>query len=370
MILSDGMVGETMETSTSILKLVNLSKKFEEVTAVDSVSLEINQGEFITLLGPSGSGKTTILMMIAGFQIPTSGEIFKKGELITPIPPHKRNIGIVFQSYALFPHMTVFENIAYPLRMRKYSEADIKTEVEGMLDLVKLQGMGKRFPKQMSGGQQQRVALSRALVFSPDLLLMDEPLGALDKKMREHMQIELKNLQEKLNITVIYVTHDQEEGLVMSDRIAVLNQGKIEQAGPPHELYENPSNSFIADFIGETNFLSGSILREETGHFIASTQNGLTFLAPYSDRLKKGDTVKLSIRPEKITFAEKEVNGNVYKGNVEAVIYIGETTKYYINLSGKEMLSVKEQNRPNSRKFKKGDQVLISWDVIDTRLLV
>jgi len=358
-----------MEASTSILRLVYISKRFEEVTAVDSVSLDIREGEFVTLLGPSGSGKTTILMMIAGFQIPTSGEIFVKGELVTPIPPHKRNIGIVFQSYALFPHMTVFENIAYPLRMRKYKETEIKTGVEGMLELVKLQGMGKRFPKQLSGGQQQRVALSRALVFNPDLLLMDEPLGALDKKMREHMQIELKNLQEKLNITVVYVTHDQEEGLVMSDRIAVLNQGKIEQVASPHALYDNPSNSFIADFIGETNFLSGNILREETGHFIASTQNGLSFLVPYADHLKKGDTVKLSIRPEKITFVEEGKLGNVYEGSVEDVIYIGETTKYFINLSGEERLSVKEQNRPNSRKFKKGDQVRISWDVSDVRLL-
>jgi spermidine/putrescine ABC transporter ATP-binding subunit len=358
-----------MESIKNILKLANISKQFEEVVAVDNVSLEINEGEFITLLGPSGSGKTTILLMIAGFQTPTMGEIFIKGEQMTPVPPQKRNIGIVFQSYALFPHLTVFENIAYPLQMRKYNGSEIKVKVEAMLELVKLVGLGKRYPKQLSGGQQQRVALSRALVFNPDLLLMDEPLGALDKKMREHMQIELKNLQDKLKITVIYVTHDQEEGLVMSDRIAVLNRGRIEQIGSPYDLYEYPSNAFIADFIGETNFISGTIIRQEAGHFVATTHGGLTFLVPYSDHLKKGETITLSIRPEKITLSEEEKGDHVYEGNIEDVIYIGETTKYVINLSGKEVLNVKEQNRPHSRKFKKGDRVRISWDFSDSRLL-
>jgi ABC-type Fe3+/spermidine/putrescine transport system ATPase subunit len=233
-----------------IVILENLTKIFGNVVAVEEIFLEVKRGEFITLLGPSGSGKTTILMMIAGFQIPTSGKIFIEEEMVIYQPPYKRNIGMVFQSYALFPHMTVFDNIAFPLRMRKVKEKEISKSVMRVLDLVELSEYGTRYPKQLSGGQQQRVALARAYVYNPPVLLMDEPLGALDKKLREQMQLEIKHFHESLGVTVIYVTHDQGEALTMSDRVAVMNKGRIEQVGSPTDLYERPSNKFVADFVG------------------------------------------------------------------------------------------------------------------------
>ena len=249
-----------------IVILEDLTKIFGNVVAVDEISLEVRRGEFITLLGPSGSGKTTILMMIAGFQIPTSGKIFIEDEMVIYQPPFKRNIGMVFQSYALFPHMTVFDNIAFPLRMRKFKEKEISKSVARVLNLVELSDYGARYPKQLSGGQQQRVALARAYVYNPPVLLMDEPLGALDKKLREQMQLEIKHFHESLGITVIYVTHDQGEALTMSDRIAVMNKGRIEQMGSPTDLYERPSNKFVADFIGETNLISAKAVgKKEEG---------------------------------------------------------------------------------------------------------
>ena len=249
------------------VRLQNLAKQFGSVTAVDSVSLDISRGEFITLLGPSGSGKTTTLMMVAGFEVPTAGEIYIAGEPMAYKPPYKRDIGMVFQNYALFPHMKVHDNIAFPLNNRKVPKPKTDQKVNAALDLVKLAGFGSRNPKQLSGRQQQRVALARALVFDPSVLLMDEPLGALDKKLREHMQLEIKRIQETLGITVIYVTHDQSEALTMSDRIVVMNEGRIEQVGTPSELYEGPANRFVADFIGESNFLEGEVFDPMAGGY-------------------------------------------------------------------------------------------------------
>src|SRR5215216_3040300 len=237
-----------------------IEKRYGSVIAVDGVSLDIAPGEFLTLLGPSGSGKTTTLMMLAGFEIPTAGEIFVDEDPIASVPPYRRNIGMVFQNYALFPHMTVGENIAFPLQMRKMSRAEITRQTTAVLALVGLPRYEGRYTRQLSGGQQQRVAVARALVFNPRVLLMDEPLGALDKQLRESLQLELKRLHERLGVTIIYVTHDQGEALVMSDRIAVLHRGRIEQIGLPTELYERPATRFVAAFLGESNFLAGRVV--------------------------------------------------------------------------------------------------------------
>jgi putative spermidine/putrescine transport system ATP-binding protein len=363
-----------MQESESILKLVNITKKYDRLTAVENVSLDIKKGEFVTILGPSGSGKTTILLMIAGFQIPTSGNIYLKGNEITSTSPHKRGIGFVFQSYALFPHLTVFENIAYPLQMRKYSKDEIKKSVRQVLELVKLENMESRYPKQLSGGQQQRIALSRAMVFNPDILLMDEPLGALDKKLREHMQIEVMNLQRKLEFTVIYVTHDQEEGLVMSDRIAVLNLGRLQQIGPSSDLYENPANKFIADFIGDTNFLSGYIIKVAQSSYVVRSENGLVFKAPLRQSVGKDNPISLSIRPEKILLFEKKDLGkkkmdNVFDGYITEVIFAGENIRYNVKI-GEENLKIKCQNMDFAQKFSKGEKVKIGWNMESSRTLI
>jgi spermidine/putrescine ABC transporter ATP-binding subunit len=257
------------------LELINVSKLFGDVRAVDNVSLGIQHGEFLTLLGPSGSGKTTTLNMIAGFEVPTGGEILLEEDNITTVAPNNRGIGMVFQNYALFPHMTVFDNIAFPLKMRKTPSANIRKLIDEALAQVKLPAFESRYPHQLSGGQQQRIALARAIVFKPKILLMDEPLGALDKKLRDHMRLEIKHLQESLNITVIYVTHDQEEALTMSDRIAIMNEGKIIQLDTPEVLYESPANLFVADFIGESNFLNGRVAEVDADTIAIETNEGL-----------------------------------------------------------------------------------------------
>ena len=243
------------------VELREVTKKFGEVTAVDQIDLQIGDGEFFSLLGPSGCGKTTTLRMIGGFEMPTSGEVFISGEAQGFKPPFQRPVNTVFQSYALFPHMNIFQNVAFGLQMKKVPKDEIKTRVDEMLELVQLPGMGSRKPNQLSGGQQQRVALARALINHPQVLLLDEPLGALDLKLRKAMQLELKDIQERVGITFIYVTHDQEEALTMSDRIAVMNLGKVLQIGSAQEIYEQPQSRFVADFIGETNYLSGKVLR-------------------------------------------------------------------------------------------------------------
>jgi putative spermidine/putrescine transport system ATP-binding protein len=342
-----------------VVVLEDIVKRFGSVVAVDGISLEVKKGEFITLLGPSGSGKTTALMIIAGFQTPDSGKTIIEGEVVNFKPPFKRNIGMVFQSYALFPHMTVFDNIAFPLRMRRVGEKEISKNVERVLEIIKLPALGSRYPKQLSGGQQQRVALARALVFNPPVLLMDEPLGALDKKLREHMQLEIKHLHESFGISVIYVTHDQTEALTMSDRIAVMNLGRIEQIGSPNDLYEKPKNKFVADFIGETNLIDGEIIGEEAGRFELLTGKGMKILVSKRSSISK-EKVSLAIRPERIGFVESpEGLANLYEGLVEEAIYLGDSFKYKILVDGKELLVVTQKNDPRSKQYKKGDRVLL-----------
>ena len=345
------------------LELIGLTKVYGDVVAADQVTLDIAPGEFITLLGPSGSGKTTTLMMVAGFVLPTSGQILLNGEDIAFRPPHKRNIGMVFQNYALFPHMTVAENIAFPLKMRKWSREQIRQAVREVLQLVRLPGFEERYPRQLSGGQQQRVALARALVFRPPVLLMDEPLGALDKKLREEMQLEIKHIQESTNITTIYVTHDQEEALTMSDRIAVMNAGRIEQVGSPRELYEQPVSQFVADFIGESNFLSGRVELGD-GYLYLVTEEGWRVVIPNADNLRPGEQVSVALRPERIVIGDGS-GDNVVEGSIEEIIYVGEATKFRVRLEHDRWLTVKQPSRLETMRWRRGDRVRLSWSAAD-----
>jgi spermidine/putrescine ABC transporter ATP-binding subunit len=348
------------------LELINVSKLFGDVRAVDNVSLSIQQGEFLTLLGPSGSGKTTTLNMIAGFEIPSRGDILLETEDITTVPPNNRGIGMVFQNYALFPHMTVSDNIAFPLKMRKTPGDKIRQSIKDVLELVKLPGFERRYPHQLSGGQQQRIALARALVFKPKILLMDEPLGALDKKLRDHMRLEIKHLQESLDITAIYVTHDQEEALTMSDRIAIMNEGKIIQLDTPVALYESPANLFVADFIGESNFLSGKIAETDGERTAVETDDGLKVWVQKFNQANPGEDVSIAIRPEKIQIltadeADSSDVVNRFTGRIEEIIYVGEARIYRVGLAAGTTVDVKVQSGPSTRNFKIGGDIHIGW---------
>ncbi len=362
---------ESMEGRTDFVRLENLVKRFGSVAAVNNVSINISQGEFLTLLGPSGSGKTTTLMMVAGFEIPDQGEIYINSVPMAYRPPHKRDIGMVFQNYALFPHMTVYENIAFPLRNRKFQKIEIDQKVQYVLDLVKLKGFGSRYHKQLSGGQQQRIALARSLVFSPSVLLMDEPLGALDKKLREYMQLEIKRIQEALHMTIIYVTHDQSEALTMSDRIAVMNEGRFEQIGFPVELYENPANKFVADFIGESNFLEGEIVAFEPGGYRAKGLGGLSFGIHTHKELSLGTKVTLALRPEKLFFIDDNPSSmNQIRGTIEAVVYVGDFTKYEIKVDHLDkILALKQQNRLGAVSAVRGERIRIAWNIEDGKVV-
>ena len=301
------------------------------------VSVTIAPGSFFTLLGPSGSGKTTTLMMVAGFAHPTRGEVFVDGKPMAALPPQKRDLGMVFQSYAVFPHLTVFDNVAFPLQVRRTSRLEMLHRVGEALELVRLTGYERRLPRQLSGGEQQRVALARALVFRPRVLLMDEPLGALDKKLRAHMQLELKHIQQHLHVTVIYVTHDQEEALTMSDRVAVMQGGRIEQVGSPAELYDRPASRFVADFLGESNFLDATAVSTEgDGRWRCRAAGGLEFAGVAAAPLQAGQPVTAAVRPEKLVQAEDAgalgPGANACKGLVEEAIYVGDVTRYRVGL--------------------------------------
>ena len=307
------------------LALQGLTKRYGSFTAVADVSLRVERGEFLTLLGPSGSGKTTILMCIAGFVAPTAGAILLDGKDITPLPPERRDFGMVFQGYALFPHMTVAENVAFPLRVRKLSAADREAKVRAALDLVQLQGFAERLPRQLSGGQQQRVALARALVFDPALLLLDEPLSALDKKLRAELQEELKALHRRVGRTFVNVTHDQEEALSLSDRVAILNHGKLIQEGAPAHLYEQLRTRFVADFLGKSNFLQGEVRESVPGGFvIGAGATRIVQAVAENHRPAHGSRVLLSLRPEKITLmSEQDEADNIVEGRIAAWSYLG-----------------------------------------------
>ena len=351
------------------LRFERVAKHYGEVRAVDDVSIDVRREEFLTLLGASGSGKTTLLMTVAGFTMPDRGRIVLDGEDITWLPPSRRNIGVVFQSYALFPHMTVSENVAYPLRVRKVPRRETEERTERALELVQLGGLGERMPSQLSGGQQQRVALARAVVFEPRLLLMDEPLGALDKKLREYMQLEIKQLQRKLRITVIYVTHDQSEALTMSDRIAIMNDGRFEQVGSPEGLYRAPANRFVADFIGETCFF-GAVVEGTEGELTVARAGGGTIRYPTGEPAETGREVELMVRPEAVRIADPEACAdNRLAGVVTEAIYLGELTRCHVRLGDGQTLVMKQQNMDGVPQIRSGDRVTVSWSVRDTRLV-
>jgi putative spermidine/putrescine transport system ATP-binding protein len=339
------------------VRLEGIGKRYGSVVAVENLTLEVGAGSFLTLLGPSGCGKTTTLMMIAGFVAPTVGQVFIGGECVTSVPPYERNLGVVFQNYALFPHMTVFDNVAFPLRMRRTSRRETAAQVDKSLRLVRLEGMEWRYPRQLSGGQQQRVALARALVFEPPVLLMDEPLGALDKNLRVEMRLELKQLQQRLGITVISVTHDQEEALATSDLVAVLDHGRLLQVGVPSVLYEQPLTPFVAQFLGESNLLQGVLTSTA---FVSD--GGLRVLVGPSEGLPAGTRVKLVIRPERILLARKEVLAiNWYEAVVEDVTYLGDARSYRVRV-GQDSLTVKQANMEHSIVLRRGDPVVVGWD--------
>ncbi|CAL79828.1 Putative Spermidine/putrescine ABC transporter (ATP binding protein) [Bradyrhizobium sp. ORS 278] len=300
-------------------------KRFGPLTVVDHLDLDITRGEFIALLGPSGSGKTTLLMMLAGFEQPTSGTIEVGGIRVDGLPPHKRNMGVVFQNYALFPHMSVRDNIAFPLKMRNAPKTEIATRVARVLDMVKLSAMAERKPAQLSGGQQQRVALARALVFEPQVVLMDEPLGALDKKLREQMQLDIRDLHRRLGLTIVFVTHDQDEALTMSDRIAVFNHGKIEQIGTPREIYELPRTPFVAEFIGETNLLTCKVDDQAGDAMRLTTDSGLSLSAHAGTERIDGGKVRVSIRPEAIHINDHAAaTANRMTARILDAVYFGD----------------------------------------------
>jgi spermidine/putrescine ABC transporter ATP-binding subunit len=345
------------------------------VVAVEDVSVTIAPGSFFTLLGPSGSGKTTTLMMVAGFAYPTRGQVFVDGRAVTQLPPQKRDLGMVFQSYAVFPHLSVFDNVAFPLEIRKTARADIRRRVGEALELVRLTGYERRLPRQLSGGEQQRVALARALVFRPRVLLMDEPLGALDKKLRTHMQLELKHIQQQLHVTVIYVTHDQEEALTMSDRVAVMRRGRIEQMGEPAELYEAPASRFVADFLGESNFIDGVVIGPRgPGRWLVRATGGLELQGMGAASLSTGQAVTAAIRPEKLVPLTDEAGPqpadalNSCVGRVEEAIYVGDATRYRVGLGPDGALTVKVPNRLGLARAREGDRVALAWSPEETRL--
>ena len=358
------------------VRLENITKRYGEVYAARDISLDIFEHEFVTLLGPSGSGKTTILMVIAGFIEADSGKVYIAGKDMTNIPPYRRNIGIVFQNYALFPHMTVFENVAYPLKMRRYSRNETRIKVDEILEIVKLESFGTRLPSELSGGQKQRVALARALVFDPPILLMDEPLGALDKKLREHMQLEIKHIQERLGITVLYVTHDQEEALTMSSRIAVVENARIVQLGTADEIYENPCDQFVADFVGETNLFRAEVLHTKDTVVHLTCKYIPRIRVKSEKRMVSGQQVHLSVRPEHIHFLEGAGKEEDWlEGIIKDVVYLGESIKYYVTLlehrenQEKEVIVMRVQNRFGSPKHSRGEKVKIGWSINDATVV-
>ncbi|KAA0969473.1 ABC transporter ATP-binding protein [Aureimonas fodinaquatilis] len=323
----------------SQVSIENISKAYGTVLAVDNVSFVVGKGEFVSLLGPSGSGKSTLLMMIAGFEMPGSGSIRVGERDITNVAPNKRGIGMVFQRYALFPHMTVAQNIAFPLKMRGATRAEIDRRVEAALALVRLEAYGHRMPSQLSGGQQQRIAVARALVFEPPVLLMDEPLGALDKKLREEMQIEIKSLQQRLGVTVIYVTHDQEEALTMSDRVAVMSNGRLVQIGSPLDLYEQPETPFVADFIGKMNFLRGEFIGGDEQCAVIGLPGDVKIEAQglhgTAAQFATGKPVDIAMRPERLTLHRRGLGGDsAIPGTVETAIFAGSFHTVFVRVEG------------------------------------
>jgi putative spermidine/putrescine transport system ATP-binding protein len=364
--VADGAQGD------AFVAFEHVQKSYDGVSlVVKDLNLSIAKGEFLTMLGPSGSGKTTCLMMLAGFETATHGEIRLAGRPINQVPPHKRGIGMVFQNYALFPHMTVGENLAFPLEVRGMGKDERETRVKRALDMVQMGAFAHRRPAQLSGGQQQRIALARALVFDPELVLMDEPLGALDKQLREHMQFEIKHLHERLGITVVYVTHDQGEALTMSDRIAVFNDGRIQQLAPPADLYERPDNSFVAQFIGENNKLPGTIEELSEGKALVRLATGEVIDATPVNVTAKGQKTLVSVRPERVEFKPEMMppGAHMIGAEVLEVIYMGDILRARLKVAGTEDFVMKMRNTLGQTRLTAGQQIKVGWHPQDARAL-
>tara|TARA_B100000242_G_scaffold92521_1_gene62838 strand:+ start:946 stop:2043 length:1098 start_codon:yes stop_codon:yes gene_type:complete len=359
-------------SKNAFVKFERVQKSYDgETLVVKDLNLELPKGEFLTMLGPSGSGKTTCLMMLAGFETATHGDILLDGVSINNIPPHQRGIGMVFQNYALFPHMTVAENLAFPLEVRKIAKAERETKILRALDMVEMGSFAGRRPSQLSGGQQQRIALARALVFEPELVLMDEPLGALDKQLREKMQFEITNLAHALGITVVYVTHDQTEALTMSDRVAVFNDGRIQQLASPDSLYEEPENSFVAQFIGENNTLDGEVKNLSKNMAVVQLDDGSLIDCKPVNVEKVGDRTKVSIRPERVEYNKKRIKKQAHTLTAEVLefIYMGDIFRTRLRVAGNDDFIIKTRNAPDQQRLTAGQQIEIGWLPKDCRAL-
>ena len=361
-----------MQTIDSpFVRFKNVQKSYDgETLVVKDLNLDIVAGEFVTMLGPSGSGKTTCLMMLAGFETATHGDIELGGRPINNIPPHKRGIGMVFQNYALFPHMTVGENLAFPLKVRKLEPIEVEDKVRRVLDMVQMLAFIDRKPAQLSGGQQQRIALARALVFEPELVLMDEPLGALDKQLREHMQYEIKHIHENLGVTVVYVTHDQSEALTMSNRIAVFDDGIIQQLADPVTLYEKPDNAFVAQFIGENNRLNGTVESVTKSVATVKLDSGHVVKALAINNEGKGSRTMLSVRPERcVVSTKKSAKMSMLDARIEELIYLGDHIRCRMNVAGDDQFIVKVPNTSGKLGLEIGANLFVGWETDDCRAL-
>lgn len=359
-------------SNDAFVEFERVQKSYDgETLVVKDLNLSMPKGEFLTMLGPSGSGKTTCLMMLAGFETATHGDIRLGGISINNIPPHKRGIGMVFQNYALFPHMTIAENLAFPLEVRKLGKAEREQKVKRALDMVEMGDFGGRRPAQLSGGQQQRVALARALVFEPELVLMDEPLGALDKQLREKMQFEITYLAHQLGITTVYVTHDQTEALTMSDRVAVFDDGRIQQLAPPDKLYETPENSFVAQFIGENNTLEGVVKEIKGNTCVIELDGGEVIDAVPVNVSEVGERTRVSIRPERVEYNRDRLHADAHtlKAEVLEFIYMGDIFRTRLRVAGNDEFVIKTRNAPDQVRLKRGQQIEIGWLAEDCRAL-
>jgi putative spermidine/putrescine transport system ATP-binding protein len=354
-----------------LVRFENVQKSYDgEILVVKDFNLDMERGEFLTMLGPSGSGKTTCLMMLAGFEPATHGEIYLDGQPINRVPPHKRGIGMVFQNYALFPHMTVGENLSFPLEVRGMSKSDREEKVKRALDMVRLGEFADRRPGQLSGGQAQRVAVARALVFDPEVVLMDEPLGALDKNLREQMQYEIKHIHENLEVTVMYVTHDQSEALTMSNRVAVFDDGVVQQLAPPDELYEEPLNAFVADFIGDNNRLLGTVLSADGETCQIKADDGSEITAKQVNIAGVGQRATLSLRPERVAVnPEPGQFDNNFQAKALELIYLGDHIRTRMQVCGHDDFTVKIPNSALHAQMNEGDMVNIGWNSNDCRAL-
>jgi putative spermidine/putrescine transport system ATP-binding protein len=373
LLLPNGETGLALQSRTdAFVEFDRVQKSYDgETLVVKELNLSIGKGEFLTMLGPSGSGKTTCLMMLAGFETATNGEIRLDGRPINQVPPHKRGIGMVFQNYALFPHMTVGENLSFPLEVRGMAKDEREAKIKRALDMVQMGAFAARRPSQLSGGQQQRIALARALVFDPKLVLMDEPLGALDKQLREHMQFEIKHLHESLGITVVYVTHDQGEALTMSDRIAVFNDGRIQQLAPPADLYERPDNSFVAQFIGENNKLPGVIEELSGDKALVRLATGEVIDATPVNVREVGQKTLVSIRPERVEFKPDSMppGAHMIGAEVLEVIYMGDILRAVLRVAGSDDFVMKMRNTLGQTKLAPGQKIKVGWHPQDARAL-